>query len=207
MLASIKPLKSARRHYFPDRHLHVDGSKPGSHPKRELNNIFELIPDTLAVSCGELDEIEFQCSNSQNQIKQNFIRADYQSRFISFSSDYGPVNLAVVYRFCAFISSKLDQLDAKLVYCIEEKPEIISNAAFLLGAFLMLHRGASPAEAAHSFDSSGLPTIHFRDTGHGPAVHHISLAESLSGLARAASLGCYDPRSFRLSNYEELLLS
>ena len=90
-----------------------------------------------------------------------------------------------------------------LVYCIDPSPESQANAAFLLGAFLVLHEGWSPDDAVAPFLCSTAPFAlrPFRDAAFAPPACELSVAACLAGLARAASIW-FDWRIFDRAAYE-----
>ena len=94
------------------------------------------------------------------------ISSDYHRQYTAFCSDFGPVNLGVVHRFCRALSDKLVQAGSvTLIYCIEPFPEALANACFLLAAFLLLRGGCTPAQAAAPFvgPNAPFPLRPFRD--------------------------------------------
>ena len=108
-------------------------------------------------------------------LKFTIISSDLHRQYTAFCSDFGPVNLGVVHRFCRAMASKLAALDKSnrvLVYCIEPTTEALANASFLLAAFLHFHAGYAPADAAAPFCGPGAPFSlrPFRDATFTPQV-------------------------------------
>ena len=69
------------------------------------------------------------------------------------SLDFGPVNLAIVTRFCRAMGDKVSKLapGASILYCIEPAFAPLANASFLLAAFGMLCYRYTVDEAAEPF--------------------------------------------------------
>ena len=71
-----------------------------------------------------------------------------------YCDDFGPTDLAGVVTFCRSIRTLLQDPRLKgrsVVYYTEADSETLSNAAFLLGAYLVLVEGISPEDAAAPF--------------------------------------------------------
>jgi hypothetical protein len=123
-----------------------------------------------------------------------------QERYHPFCSDFGPVKISVVHRFCEqlrrTIPAQLSE-ERHCVYTIPEDTRIASNAAFLLAAFLVLDHGFSPTRAATPFAKlQPSPFIMFRDATHTRADFHISIFDCLNGLQRALHLGWFSTVDF-----------
>ena len=142
-------------------------------------------------------------------LKVKFMSSDLHRKYVPFAADFGPVNLGIVYRFCRAMSSKLNKLSESnnvLLYCIEPAFETLANASFLLGAFLLLQAGCTPAQAAAPFTGPDAPfdVRPFRDATFTPQNFDLTLEDCLAGLAQAVSLGWFDPRTFDLEAYQRL---
>lgn len=123
-----------------------------------------ILPDKLAALKKTFLALKITCVSS-----------DLHKQYTAFCSDFGPVNLSIVHRFTRAMASKLTKLSetgSVLLYCIEPTFESIANASFLLGAFLVLHAGYTPFEAAQPFVGPDAPfTVRpFRDATFTPQV-------------------------------------
>jgi len=130
----------------------------------------------------------------------------YAEEYEPYCDDFGPVNLATVYNFCAFMTGKM--LDTrlatrKLCYYAEKDISLRTNAAFLLGAFLMLTQGYSPEMAIEPFYAMGpCAFLPYRDATHRrPPTFYLTLLDCFKGLERAVAAAWFDPRKFDVHRY------
>jgi hypothetical protein len=129
------------------------------------------------------------------------VSSDLHRQFVPLCDDFGPVNLAVVCRFYRAMVKKLEKAaesSSLVIYCIDPDFKSHANACFLLGSFLVLHCGMSPADAAKPFYVSGdsIPLRPFRDASWVPSDFDLELVDCFTGIARAVQLGWFDPVSF-----------
>ena len=92
--------------------------------------------------------------------QRHFFSIDNEMVYWNFYLDFGPLNLAHVYRFCLLLNSKLKdpKLQDKLIYFYSaEHPHKRTNAVFLICAWLLLCKGKSPEEAFAPFKGYYLP--------------------------------------------------
>jgi hypothetical protein len=179
--------------------LHLDsGPKPVPSFHEGLRY---LVPNKLAFVSGSLSHIEGLRQKLSGAL---FLSSDLHQRYIPLARDFGPVNLSVVHRFCMTITKAISKAGGRtLVYCIDPSPESQTNAAFLLGAFLILHEGWSPDDAVAPFLCSTAPfaLLPFRDAAFSMPAVELPVAACLAGLARAAAIW-FDWRVFDRAAYE-----
>jgi cell division cycle 14 len=168
--------------------------------------IQHLVPDRLAfLSAKASDIIEFK--ESLKNSKFLFMSSNLHHRYTPLAADFGPVNLAVVHRFCSAMAKKLlKEPDRVLVYCIEPTNEAQSNASFLLGCCLMTLFGWTAADAATPFTSSTAPfrLRSFRDASYTKQDYDLHLQDCLSGLEKSMRKVWFSLTDFDRTQYEEL---
>jgi len=117
-----------------------------------------------------------------------------------YCEDFGPTDLAGVVSFCRSIRTLLQDPRLRgrpVVYYTETDSETLSNAAFLLGAYLVLVEGMSPEDAAAPFSRiQPSPFKAFRDATHLASDFDLSILDCLHGLARGARAGFFDLETF-----------
>mmetsp|Transcript_67917 Transcript_67917/g.167728 ORF Transcript_67917/g.167728 Transcript_67917/m.167728 type:complete len:523 (+) Transcript_67917:322-1890(+) len=135
-----------------------------------------------------------------------FFSSDLQERYQSFCADFGPVNLGILHRFCQFVHSKYTDPRLKsrtMVYYTDEDTAIRTNAAYLLGGYMMLFHGLSPAEAWRPFSLiQPRPWQGFRDATYCAPTYTICLLDCFEALYKAVQLGWYRVADFDLEEYE-----
>ena len=170
------------------------------------NKMTVLIPGRLAFVSGtsaQIKEIEKQNQHQTVRCISSALHRSYQP----FAADFGPVNLAVVHRFCNAFANRLSKNDGKMfVYCIADSFEDQANASFLLGALMVVRFGWSAEKAAEPFTCSTAPfTLRpFRDATFTAPTYHLGLRACLAGLSRSIENGWYDHASFDIGEYETL---
>ncbi|CAG5108467.1 Oidioi.mRNA.OKI2018_I69.chr1.g3810.t1.cds [Oikopleura dioica] len=78
----------------------------------------------------------------------------------NFYADFGPLNLAHIYRYCCRVNKKLKSASLakkKIVHYTSLDPRKRVNAAFLAGAYLIIHLRRTPDEAHRPLVSGGGP--------------------------------------------------
>jgi cell division cycle 14 len=137
----------------------------------------------------------------------HFFHVDGIIRYFPFCDDFGPFNLASIFRFLEILDAKLVGMpDKTIVLCCRTDRKAITNAGFLMGAYLLLELGYdadSPLMPLSNVSPS--PYLDFRDATYGPVTFGLSIRDAWRGLAKAHSLGWFDAGSndaFDLEEYE-----
>ena len=72
----------------------------------------------------------------------HFFHVDGLIRYFPFCDDFGPYNLAAIFRFLEILCNKLAAMpDKTVVLCCRADKAAITNAGFLMGAYLLLELG------------------------------------------------------------------
>ena len=101
--------------------------------------------------------------------------------------DFGPMNLSSIASFVehlekATIESKFEAI----VYCITNGRRPLTNAAFLLGAHMILKQGKHPKDVAKHFEEIGDQRFEsYRDATYGAPCFRLDLVDCWSGLQQA----------------------
>ncbi|GAA5880411.1 hypothetical protein JCM8547_007896 [Rhodosporidiobolus lusitaniae] len=128
---------------------------------------------------------------------------DDQLQYLSFFQDYGPLNVACLYRFCLHLHSLLsDQEHAhqKIFLYSSDEPDKKVNAALLMALYAMVVMRWSVADVLHPL--SCLELQPYRDAGYSRADYHLHPQHIIYGLSRALSQNLLDLSTFDLNAYE-----
>jgi hypothetical protein len=173
----------------------------------ELKGLRYIIPDKLAFIAMHPEHLP-QLKMALRGRKFTCVSSDLHRQYTSFCSDFGPVNLAVVHRFCRMMHSKLTAvgIGTGLLYCIEPAFESLANASFLLASYLLLRAGHTPAEATEPFSGPDAPfeLRPFNDATFARQTFGLTLRDCLDGLDTAVRLGWYDSQNFDVATYDHL---
>jgi cell division cycle 14 len=117
--------------------------------------------------------------------------------------DFGPMNLASVVKFIQQLDIELEA-DPKctLYYCVEECKRALTNAVFLLGAYMILRLKQPVAAVVESFSWADDTLVEpFRDATFSRPDFGLTLADCWGGLARGIQLGWVDLPSSEDEDY------
>ncbi|KAJ1486494.1 dual specificity protein phosphatase [Baffinella frigidus] len=139
-----------------------------------------------------------------------FSTCDHEN-YIKYCHDFGPTDLAGVVSFCRRLRSLMNdpRLNNRPVVYYSDMhqgggvgAEFRTNAAFLLGAYLILEQGYTPEEAFAPFSRIGpSPFLSFRDASFLESDFDLSILDCLKGLARGFHEGWLDVDSFDVDRY------
>jgi len=126
-------------------------------------------------------------------------------KYECYNSDFGPLNLAQLHRFCKEVDSTLRN-GQKVVHACSTQFAKQANAVFLHAGFLLIVKGYSINKIADIFGSSYLDgLVTFRDAGVGPDDFPLTVIDCLKGLQRAIELDFYSYSKFDLYDFERML--
>lgn len=140
----------------------------------------------------------------QHDKRAIYLTLNRKLRYMPLCADFGPFNLGTTHHVCAMLSRVFRDKSADLpvVWVCSDEPADVTNAAFLLGAYLCLVRGATPSEAMQPFRSLNPSYIlPFRDATWVKSSYDLTLCDCWAGLLRAVKTGLYSPSSFDKNEY------
>jgi cell division cycle 14 len=125
-----------------------------------------------------------------------------------FCQDFGPMNLGCVFAFCENLRTRLAQIPPRPLALVTDHDTInITNAAFLLGAYMILKENTMPTDAAAALAPLEDRLLSFRDVSPGEQNFHLRLIDCWGGLWRAKLEGLVDfaaDGGFDAEEYAEL---
>ncbi|KAJ7179462.1 tyrosine protein phosphatase [Mycena filopes] len=129
-----------------------------------------------------------------------YFTIDDQLLYLSFFQDWGPLNIAMVYKACILIHELLEVVPHRLVLYSSDDPKRKANAALLLALFIMIVQRRAPWEAFHPI--AELEFMPFRDAGRGPSDFSLNIQDCLWGIWKAMQHGLCDMNEFSVDDYE-----
>ncbi|EGO27274.1 hypothetical protein SERLADRAFT_334736, partial [Serpula lacrymans var. lacrymans S7.9] len=132
-----------------------------------------------------------------------YFTVDDQLLYLSFFQDWGPLNLAMVYKACILIHELLEDKDLashRLVLYSSDDPRRKANAALLMALYVMIVQRRAPWEAFHPI--AEVEFMPFRDAGRGPSDFNLNIQDCLWGLWKAMQNGLCDMNEFSVEDYE-----
>ena len=114
--------------------------------------------------------------------------------------DHDYCDAGTLHHICQALNKTIHNAEletTKLVYYTSKDPRDVTNAIFLLGAFLCLHVGATIEEAWQPFKALRNDLVQpYRDATWVKSTYDLHVKDCWAGLMRAVKTGLYKPESF-----------
>ncbi|KAJ1021907.1 hypothetical protein NDA16_003669 [Ustilago loliicola] len=139
-----------------------------------------------------------------NPSRLHWFNIDHDLVYLSFWFDWGPLNVAMFYRFCLHVHHMLNDPDmegATMVLYTTDEPSRKANAALLAILYAMIIGKCTPADAFYPI--AELEFKPFRDAGYGRADYSLGIQDVLYGVNRGLGEGLLDLTTFNLDEYEK----
>ncbi|KAK3844325.1 MAG: protein-tyrosine phosphatase-like protein, partial [Linnemannia gamsii] len=137
--------------------------------------------------------------------RTTYLTVDSYLQYTAFFSDFGPFDIADVFRFCCLMKERLELAKSqRKVLCLHTKPDDTkrANAAFALCCYMMLLHDMSPEEAYAPVEYIHPSITSFRDAGCGPVTYTLSIMDCLRGLRKGLDRGLLRLDKFNVKEYE-----
>ncbi|NXG15426.1 CC14A phosphatase, partial [Grallaria varia] len=142
----------------------------------------------------------------KSTVNTHYFCTDEELVYENFYGDFGPLNLAMLYRYCCKLNKKLKYLSLsrkKIVYYTSFDQWKRANAAFLIGAYAVIYLKKTPEEAYRTLLSgSNQPYLPFRDASFGNCTYNLTILDCLQGVNKALQHGFFDFKTFDVDEYE-----
>ncbi|KAF8579044.1 phosphatases II [Ramaria rubella] len=148
-------------------------------------------------------ERERGLASPEDDAQYYYFTIDDSLVYLSFFEDWGPLNIAMVYKACILIHELLEDKEMKshrLVLYSTDDPRRKANAALLMALFVMIVQRQAPWEAFHPI--AELEFMPFRDAGRGRSDFNLSIQDCLWGVWKAMQNGLCDMNEFSVEDYE-----
>ncbi|KAM6944968.1 dual specificity protein phosphatase CDC14B isoform 4-T4 [Lycodopsis pacificus] len=188
-------------------------AEPNSNIYTEITVMFRTVSKTTAddVSsrCVEFTKDQLYFAILKQKIKSTAERhcfcIDEELAYENFYADFGPLNLAMFYRFCCKLTKKLTSITLsrkKIIFytCGDQKKQ--ANAAYLIGSYAVMHLNMMPEEAHSLLVSRNSTYIPFRDASFGSCMYNLNILDCLRGVHKALQYGWLDFSNFDVEEYE-----
>mmetsp|Transcript_107766 Transcript_107766/g.300364 ORF Transcript_107766/g.300364 Transcript_107766/m.300364 type:complete len:462 (+) Transcript_107766:27-1412(+) len=165
----------------------------------EHSNLIEIIPRRFYWTARR--------TLPKDTASTHFFSTDATLTYEPFSADFGPLSLAMTYRYCKMVEAKLNNpsLAGKCIIhvCLQD-PEMRANAACLVGLYQVIMLRKTAKQAYQPFAGIEPPFHPFRDAITGPSTFDLTIPDCLEGMQKAIELGWFDIEAFDLESYEVL---
>ncbi|KAI4872945.1 hypothetical protein NFI96_023627 [Prochilodus magdalenae] len=191
-----------------------------------LSTLFKMADDNDLIGASEFlkDRLYFATLRSKPKSTANthYFCTDDEFVYENFYADFGPLNLAMLYRYCCKLNKKLKSFTLtrrRIVHYTSFDQRKRANAAVLIGAFAVntrcVMRGVShsdgaviyqkktPEEAYRALISgSNASYLPFRDASFGNCTYNLTILDCLQGIRKALQHGFLNFDSFDVTEYE-----
>ncbi|KAM9322670.1 dual specificity protein phosphatase CDC14AB-like [Pholidichthys leucotaenia] len=142
----------------------------------------------------------------KNTASTHYFSTDEEFVYESFYADFGPLNLAMLYRYCTKLHKKLKSFTMsrmKLVHYTSYDQKKRANAAVLIGAYAVIYLKRCPEEAYRTLTSgNNTGYLPFRDAAVGECSFNLTVLDCLQGIHKALQHGFLDFENFSAEEYE-----
>ncbi|XP_068175098.1 dual specificity protein phosphatase CDC14AB isoform X2 [Antennarius striatus] len=136
----------------------------------------------------------------------HYFCTDDEFVYENFYSDFGPLNLAMLYRYCCKLNKKLKSFTLtrkRIVHYTSFDQRKRSNAAVLIGGYAVIYLKKTPEEAYRALTSgSNASYLPFRDASFGNCTFNLTVLDCLQGIRKALQHGFFDFETFDADEYE-----
>ncbi|XP_032552164.1 dual specificity protein phosphatase CDC14A isoform X3 [Chiroxiphia lanceolata] len=132
----------------------------------------------------------------KSTVNTHYFCTDEELVYENFYGDFGPLNLAMLYRYCCKLNKKLKYFSLsrkKIVYYTSFDQRKRANAAFLIGAYAVIYLKKTPEEAYRTLLSgSNPPYLPFRDASFGNCTYNLTILDCLQGVNKRVENGDFN---------------
>jgi protein-tyrosine phosphatase len=161
----------------------------------ELANAHEFIKDRLYFTSIR--------APPKKSAEYHFFNVDNELVYEPFFDDFGPVNMAMLYRFCCHLADKLRDRaleNKKIVYYTSHDAQKRANGAFLISSFAIIHLKQSAEEAYRPLVGAYPPFAPFKDVYGGS--WNCTIIDTCRAVDKAQQLGWLNFETFNVQQYE-----
>uniref|UniRef100_A0A1B6KNY4 protein-tyrosine-phosphatase n=1 Tax=Graphocephala atropunctata TaxID=36148 RepID=A0A1B6KNY4_9HEMI len=180
-----------------DKQYNIDfGSLPVVSASEFIKDRFYFV--TLRVTSGK----------PKSTPNTHYFCVDEELVYENFYSDFGPLNLAMLYRYCTMVNQKLQMYTSsvrkkKIIHYTTMDGHKRVNAAYLIGCYAIIYLKKSVDEVYKTLlGVRNLPFLNFRDASYGATMYHINLRDCLQAIYKAHELGFFNFADFDVEEYE-----
>ncbi|XP_077038273.1 dual specificity protein phosphatase CDC14A isoform X3 [Agelaius phoeniceus] len=132
----------------------------------------------------------------KSTVNTHYFCTDEELVYENFYGDFGPLNLAMLYRYCCKLNKKLKYFSLsrkKIVYYTSFDQRKRANAAFLIGSYAVIYLKKTPEEAYRMLLSgSNPPYLPYRDASFGNSTYNLTILDCLQGVNKRVENGDFN---------------
>ncbi|XP_076582977.1 dual specificity protein phosphatase CDC14AB isoform X1 [Chaetodon auriga] len=175
-----------------------------------LSALFRMTEDSELLGAAQFikERLYFATLRSKPKSTANthYFCTDDEFLYENFYADFGPLNLAMLYRYCCKLNKKLKSFTLtrkRIVHYTSFDQRKRSNAAVLIGGYAVIYLKKTPEEAYRALISgSNASYLPFRDASFGNSTFNLTVLDCLQGIRKALQHGFFDFETFDVDEYE-----
>ncbi|XP_016131547.1 dual specificity protein phosphatase CDC14AB isoform X2 [Sinocyclocheilus grahami] len=175
-----------------------------------LTTLFKMADENDLIGAAEFvkDRLYFATLRSKPKSTANthYFSTDEEFVYENFYADFGPLNFAMLYRYCCKLNKKLKSFTLtrkRIVHYTSFDQRKRANAAVLIGAYAVIYLKKTPEEAYRALISgSNASYLPFRDASFGNCTYNLTVLDCLQGIRKALQHGFLNFETFDVNEYE-----
>lgn len=140
-----------------------------------------------------------------NTTNSHFFSIDEDLAYQPFFSDFGPLNLSMVYRYCRLLEAMLNDeelVSKRIIHYCSHCPKKRANACLLICAFQLMVQHKSAELSYKPFLDADSSFLSFRDASTSASTFSLTIPDVLAGLQKAIDLQWFDYTKFNVNSYD-----
>uniref|UniRef100_F7BZ82 protein-tyrosine-phosphatase n=1 Tax=Monodelphis domestica TaxID=13616 RepID=F7BZ82_MONDO len=178
----------------------------GSQEEQELDLVeLELEPEDVYLDITDRLCFAILYQKPKSAANIHYFSIDDEFEYQNFLADFGPLNLAMVYRYCCKINKKLKSLTLirkKIIHFTGADKKKQANAAFLMGCFIIIYLEKSPEDTYRMLLVGNISYVPFRDASYDTCTFYLTLLDCFQAVHKAIHYGFLNFEKFDLVEYE-----
>ncbi|XP_063311024.1 dual specificity protein phosphatase CDC14B isoform X3 [Pelobates fuscus] len=165
----------------------------------------ECVQDDIYMSLTDRLYFAILCCRPKNTSSTHYFSIDDDLVYENFYADFGPLNLAMLYKYCNKLNRKMKSYSLtkkKIIhytYCDQKKQ---ANAAFLIGSYAIMYMDKLPEEMYRLLQVGNINYLPFRDASFGTCCFHLTLLDCFHAVHKALQFDFFNFETFDIQEYQ-----
>ncbi|XP_053558382.1 dual specificity protein phosphatase CDC14B isoform X3 [Bombina bombina] len=174
--------------------------------------IEEILQEDVCISITEQLYFAVLYSKPKSSPCAHYFSIDDELVYENFYADFGPLNLAMLYRYCCKLNKKVkfpfrylcsfSLAKKKIIHYTSCDPKKQANAAFLIGSYAIIYLNKLPEDIHRILQGLNINFLAFRDASFGTCNFHLTLLDCFHAVHKALQYDFLDFNSFDVEEYQ-----
>ncbi|XP_044140817.1 dual specificity protein phosphatase CDC14C-like isoform X2 [Bufo gargarizans] len=165
----------------------------------------EYMDDDIFINVTERLYFAILCGKPKTTPSTHYFSIDEELLYENFYADFGPLNLAMLYKYCCKLNKKMKSFSLtkkKIIHYTSSDQKKQANAAFLIGSYAIIYLKRLPEEMHKILQMGNVTYLPFRDASFGTCSFHLTLLDCFHAVHKALQYEFFDFRTFDLEEYQ-----